>query len=379
MAQTNRERPFRFYDNREKYLLFATTCSEKQKTAERVGQEFAHLNPKPPALRVFQAGSGEGTLLNCVLRHLHYRWPNVPFLVVVKENNPEFIRLTLRNLADRFSEHPRLVLAFTDLRYGEASWQALVSGAAQDRLKSREVALDGASSQGFDQQINRVMTFVSEAWHRVEGHPAAASAETGASVLMLYRRDQRFALAGVIPKPGETTLAYDLVIASQPYRSRLSAEAKVRMLLAPLAGALAPGGRMLTVQSTGRDPGREIISAVWPKAAPFPTPRQKLLKRLRAELATAQPDLDFIDPPAEGAEFDYRLQLNPDEVGNAIGTSTLLAAWNAATYVAQIEDQRLTEAMCHEGYLAATRVVLQKHSGLWFNNECFVVARRSAP
>ena len=375
MAPGDRERPFRFTDNREKYLLFATTCGEKQRTAERVGQEFPHLDPKPPSLRVFQAGSGEGTLLNRTLRHLHFRWPNVPFLVVVKENNPEFIRLTLRTLADRFCEHPRLVLAFTDLRYGEATWQALSSKAARDRLKSREVVLEGASSQGFAQQINREMTFVSEAWHRVEGHPAAARAETGAAVLMLYRADQRFALAEVVPRPGETTLAYDLVLASQPYRSRLTAEAKVRMVLAPLARALAPGGRMLTVQSTGRDPGLEIIRAVWPKAAPFPTPRQKLLKWLRAELAAAQPDLEFIDPPAEQAEFDYRLQLNPDEVGSAIGTSTLLAAWNAATYVAQIEDQRLTEAMCHEGYLAATRAVLQKHAGLWFSNECFVVAR----
>src|SRR5215467_11551190 len=28
---------FRFYDNRQKYLLFVTTCSEKQVVAQRVG------------------------------------------------------------------------------------------------------------------------------------------------------------------------------------------------------------------------------------------------------------------------------------------------------------------------------------------------------
>jgi hypothetical protein len=55
----------------------------------------------------------------------------------------------------------------------------------------------------------------------------------------------------------------------------------------------------------------------------------------------------------------------------------LLAAWNAAAYVAQIEDERLNEAMSHEGYLKATRKVLRKHDGLWFNNECLVVARRA--
>ena len=39
-------------------------------------------------------------------------------------------------------------------------------------------------------------------------------------------------------------------------------------------------------------------------------------------------------------------------------TSTLLAAWNAATYVAQIEDERLTAAMGNTAYLDATRAVL---------------------
>src|SRR6516162_4162374 len=31
---------FRFYDNRQKYLLFVTTCSEKQVIAQRVGMEL---------------------------------------------------------------------------------------------------------------------------------------------------------------------------------------------------------------------------------------------------------------------------------------------------------------------------------------------------
>ena len=32
--------PFRFFDNREKYLMFVTTCGEKQVSAERIGQEL---------------------------------------------------------------------------------------------------------------------------------------------------------------------------------------------------------------------------------------------------------------------------------------------------------------------------------------------------
>ena len=59
-----------------------------------------------------------------------------------------------------------------------------------------------------------------------------------------------------------------------------------------------------------------------------------------------------------------------------IGTSTLLAAWNAATYVAQIEDHRLAEVMSDPAYLQATREVLQKHGGLWFFDESYVISRK---
>ena len=37
---------FRFYDNRQKYLLFVTTCSEKWVVAQRVGMELANIHPR---------------------------------------------------------------------------------------------------------------------------------------------------------------------------------------------------------------------------------------------------------------------------------------------------------------------------------------------
>ena len=66
----------------------------------------------------------------------------------------------------------------------------------------------------------------------------------------------------------------------------------------------------------------------------------------------------------------------PSEIGDRIGTSTLFAAWNAAIYVNQIEDERLDAVVATGSYLEATQSVLQKHGGLWFNDETFVVSRR---
>ena len=56
---------FRFYDNRQKYLLFVNTCSEKWVVAERVARELEQIEPQQPAIRFFDAGIGDGTVLTC--------------------------------------------------------------------------------------------------------------------------------------------------------------------------------------------------------------------------------------------------------------------------------------------------------------------------
>jgi hypothetical protein len=65
----------------------------------------------------------------------------------------------------------------------------------------------------------------------------------------------------------------------------------------------------------------------------------------------------------------------PHEVAGTIGTSTVFAAWNAAIYVGQVDDVRLTEATKSGRYLQATSAVLQKFGGLWFNDESYVISR----
>ena len=77
--------PFRFFDNREKYLLFVMTTSEKAEVAARIGREITLIAPRPPALRMFDAGTGNGMVLSAVLREMHRRLPTVPFFVVGKE------------------------------------------------------------------------------------------------------------------------------------------------------------------------------------------------------------------------------------------------------------------------------------------------------
>src|SRR5499426_3937317 len=134
-------RNFRFFDNRQKYLLFVNTCSEKEMIAQRVGMELAHLHPEPPAIRVFDAGVGDGTLLTRVLREMHHRFPTLPFYVVGKEISLEDTRLSLDKMADRFYEHPATVLVVTNMYYTEAPWLAPNAVSAATSLAWHEVGL----------------------------------------------------------------------------------------------------------------------------------------------------------------------------------------------------------------------------------------------
>ena len=370
------DRPFRFYDNRQKYLLFVNTCSEKLVVAERVGMELQYLNPQPPALRVFDAGMRDGTVLTRVMRQMHRRFSNVPFFIVGKEISLEDVRLGLEKMPDRFFEHPATVLVVTNLYYTESPWLMPRSVEAAGMLNWQEVALTGATPYEFDEQIKALQPMLSEGWQ------VRSSAKTGnplyvrPSVLVLYREDHRFLLDAIIPKPGHNQGNYDLVIASQPYRARMPLEFKASRVVSPLASSLAPGGRMLVIHSHGEDPGIEIIRRIWADEDPFIHNRHDILKEAKSVLKGIHRDLNFQTYADQRALFRYDMHTLPSEIGDSIGTSTLLAAWNAAIYVAQIDDQRVDEAMRGEAYLDATRDVLQSRGGLWFNDESFVISRR---
>ena len=366
--------PFRFYDNREKYLLFVTTCSEKTAVAKRIGRELKHIVPTPPALRVFDAGMGDASVLTEVLFNLHYKFPTVPFLIVAKEISLEDVRLSLAKMASRFVEHPQTVLVITNMKYSEAP--TLQPHKGEKPIKRWEVALEGHTSHEFIQQLHNLHPILTEGWQTMPSPKTGNPLYVNPSILIIYRADQQFALSSVIPSEGPMRADYDLILCSQPYRARSSATIKVKYVLAPLASALAPGGRMVVVQSTGYDPGMEIIRHIWPDEDPFRTPRHDLIEKLKEHIDTQKLGLNFSGYSEDDALFKYHLHSLPNEVDSTIGTSTLLAAWNAAVYVAQIDDRQLEPVLRSGVYLEATRDVLQRHGGLWFLDESFVVSRR---
>ena len=130
------------------------------------------------------------------------------------------------------------------------------------------------------------------------------------------------------------------------------------------------------MHSCGNDPGLEAVQKVWPEEDPFPNGRHEIIQALKEELGEDAKKYHFNAMSDDRSVFRYIMHALPTEISGSIGTSTLFAAWNAVVYVAQIEDERLTEALKGKVYLQAIDEVLQEHGGLWFNDESYVIVRK---
>ena len=226
------------------------------------------------------------------------------------------------------------------------------------------------------QQIIDLEPFLAQNWK------AGVSPRTGNPVyerpvvLVVYREDHRFLLDPIIPKPGGTLANYDLVIASQPYRARASLEFKAQRVIAPLARAIGPGGRLIGIQSHGHDPGMEIIHKVWPGDNPFMHDRHQILKAVKQELGPAGRDLNFNAYADNRSLFRYVMHTLPSEISELIGTSTLFAAWNAAIYVAQVEDDRLARRWPRAATSRPRATCCASAAGCGSSMSSYVISRR---
>ncbi|WFU80375.1 hypothetical protein QA645_38750 [Bradyrhizobium sp. CIAT3101] len=115
-----------------------------------------------------------------------------------------------------------------------------------------EVALSGRTAAEYERQINDLEPFLAQHWKASVSKKSGNPIYERQVVLVLYLQSCRFLLDQIIPRQGAIRANYDLVIASQPYRARASAEFKAKKVVAPLALALAPGGRLVGIHSCGR-------------------------------------------------------------------------------------------------------------------------------
>ncbi|HHX81947.1 MAG TPA: hypothetical protein GX696_03060, partial [Pseudomonadaceae bacterium] len=231
---------FRFYDNRQNYLSFINTTNEKYAIAKRAGREFQYLHPHPPALRIYDSGMGDATVLSDCMRDLHQRFPTVPLVVVAKEISMEDVRIGLDKMVDRFCEHPATVLVLTNLNYADCRLMPS-NVASANAMNWQEIKLEGTTSYGYKQQLESMQATFADGWATQTSATSGNPLFKRPSVMVIYRKDHGILLDAVIPRPGLQTWYYDFILASQPWRARTSAAFKASRIVAPLAQALAPG------------------------------------------------------------------------------------------------------------------------------------------
>jgi hypothetical protein len=367
----------RFFDTRAAYLLFVTTTNEKAVVAERIGHEIPGASIGPPGYRILDAGMGDASVLAGVMRRFHHAFPHVPLLAVAKEISIEDVRVGLGRLPDLIFEHPETVFVVTNMAFSEVG--ALTPRGDGAAPVWREVALEGATTHAYHEQIRELYPLLADDWAVRTSDRTGNPIYVRPSVLVLYRRDREFLVRPLLPRLDRPPGGYDLVIASQVYRARTPVERKVGTVVAPLARALAPGGRLICVHGHGDDPGLEIVRGVWPDEDPFRDGRRDVLEEARRQLTgPAEADLILDDIGDDEAFLRYELHAMPSARSEHIGTSSVLAAWSAATYVAQIDERRLAEAVASGAYLEATQDVLRRHGAVWFNDEVYLITRRRA-
>ena len=365
---------FRFFDNRQKYLLFVTTTNEKNKIADALKPIIQKLKPKYPALKVFDAGMGDGSLLMSIMRQCHQKMPHIPMLISTKEISLEDVRLGLEKLPDRFVEHKNTVFVISNLNYFESTSLRSNNKMKQKKMNWKIVKLKGNSSLDFSDQLRKLnQGFLSKKWqierNPINGNPTYKEP----SVIIIYRKDQEFSLKNIIPKKNNSKNNFDLIIASQPYRSRISVEKKVKYVIDPMVKSLNKKGKLAIIHACGNDPGNQIIKKIWPKEKPFPSLYRSILRYIRKNTdKNLLKDLKF----NKKTNIRYVLRALPNEISGGIATSLVFSAWNAAIYVNQISDEQILNAEKKNNYQKIVQQIVNKNKGLYFNNELFVIERK---
>ena len=364
---------FRFFDNRQKYLLFVTTTDEKNRIADAIHPYIKKIKPRKPGIKIFDAGMGDGSLLMNVMRQCHQEKPNIPLLVSTKEISMEDVRLGLEKLPDRFVEHKNTVFVVSNLHYSEAASLTSKNESKQKKINWKTIKLKGKTSIDFDNQLRKLNVFLEKNWQIERDNKSGNSTYKTPSVLVIYRKDQEFILNDIIPTKINSKNTFDLIIASQPYRSRITAEKKVKYVIEPMLRALATKGKLLTIHACGKDPANQIIQKLWPEENPFASLSEDIIKYIKSNL-----DEYFVKQFSFKKKQQIRCNLRalPNEIKGGISTSIIFSAWNAAVYVNQIDETKILRAQKSVHYENIVSEIIDKYKGLYFNNELFVIEKK---
>ena len=77
-----------FFDSRDKYLSFVNSTNEKSSIAFKLSSYLKKTRINSDAFRIFDAGTGEGTIISTLLSAAHEQFPEDPIYVCLLYTSP---------------------------------------------------------------------------------------------------------------------------------------------------------------------------------------------------------------------------------------------------------------------------------------------------
>ena len=253
-----------FFDSRDKYLSFINSTNEKSKIAFEIATYLKKTKIKGDAFKIFDAGTGDGTIISTLLSAVHDKFPQDPIIVVGKEISIDDINALLSYLGYRFYEHKNLVFCITNVSYQDIYNQNF------DNCKFLKKELIGNSSFSFNQQLMGMNDVIKKNWELKEDSASTILKPKQKSFMAIYRKDQKISLNHLIPKKlQDIPKLYDFVIASQAFRLRSPYQRTLKLVLLPLLRMLDKKGQLFFIYSSGNDFTKKILNQFFPKISPF--------------------------------------------------------------------------------------------------------------
>ena len=183
-------------------------------------------------------------------------------------------------------------------------------------MKWNSLALEGNSSYEFNNQLTNIEDLLKNSWTIDEDPVTHRASYKNPSVLTIYRKDHENLVDRYIPNQGDDKKVFDLILASQPYRSRTSEKKKVDFVIKPMIDILNKNGKLVIVHSCGNDSVSKVIKQLWPQENPYPTPAKAIIKYLKKILPARK-----LDDCIEAASLKYKLVIVKTILGCSINLS----------------------------------------------------------
>lgn len=318
-----------FFDSRDKYLSFVNSTNEKSSIAFKLSSYLKKTRINSDAFRIFDAGTGEGTIISTLLSAAHEQFPEDPIYVVGKEISVDDIESLLSFLADRFFEHKNLIFCITNASYGDFNNKDL------PKIKFIKKELEGNTSFNFTKQLMRMNNLIKKNWELKEDNKSTLLIPKTKTLLAIYRGDQKIALDHLIPKKIEDVpIKYNFIIASQAFRLRSPYKRTMRIIIQPLLKMLELKGQFFLVYSSGNDFTKKMLKYFFPAIKPF---QFNDPKEFINEVKKDKINKNLFKISVSSFIYTFiNMSLTSKKRFSPINS---LGLWNAATYVGQISEK----------------------------------------